>query len=66
MNIKDAAKSVVLFHNGRGSQEAIFGDAKNDSGLNVIPSRRLAGNQLYTICAMMALWTGMTTTVGPT
>jgi hypothetical protein len=45
---------VVLFHNGRGSQECIFGDAKNDAALDVIPSRRLAGNQLFTLCAMMA------------
>jgi hypothetical protein len=49
-----SAKSVVMFHNGRGSQEAIFGDAKNDAGLNVIPTRRLAGNQIFTLCAMMA------------
>ena len=53
-NKTESAKSVVVFHNGRGSQEAIFGDAKNDAGLNVIPTRRLAGNQIYTLCAMMA------------
>jgi hypothetical protein len=49
-----STKNVILFHNGRGSQEAIFGDAKTDAGLDVIPSRCLAGNQLYTLCAMMA------------
>ena len=53
-NKTESVKSVVLFHNGRGSQEAIFGDAKNHAGLEVLPSRRLAGNQLYTLCAMMA------------
>jgi len=53
-NKTKSAKSVVLFHNGRGSQECIFGDAKNDAALDVIPSRRLAGNQLFTLCAMMA------------
>jgi len=53
-NKHQSPKHVILFHNGRGSQEAIFGDAKNDAGLNVIPSRRLAGNRLYTLCAMMA------------
>jgi hypothetical protein len=53
-NKKESAKSVVLFHNGRGSQEAIFGDAKTDAALDVIPSRRLAGNQVFTLCAMMA------------
>ena len=53
-NKTESAKNVVLFHNGRGSQEKIFGDAKNDAGLNVVPSKRLAGNQLFTLCAMMA------------
>jgi hypothetical protein len=50
----ESAKSVVLFHNGRGSQEAIFGDAKNDAALDVIPTKRLAGNQIFTLCTMMA------------
>jgi hypothetical protein len=53
-NKTESAKRVVLFHNGRGSQEKIFGDAKNDAALNVVPSKRLAGNQLFTLCAMMA------------
>lgn len=53
-NKTESAKSVVVFHNGRGSQEAIFGDAKNDAGLNVIPTRRLGGNQIFTLCAIMA------------
>ena len=53
-NKTESAKSVVLFHNGRGSQECIFGDAKNDAALNVIPSKRLIGNQLFTLCSMMA------------
>jgi len=53
-NKTESAKTVTLFHNGRGSQEAIFGDAKTDAALNVIPCRRLAGNQIFTLCAMMA------------
>ena len=53
-NKTESAKSVVLFHNGRGSQEAIFGDAKNDAALDAIAIKRLAGNQIYTLCAMMA------------
>jgi|TARA_B100001971_G_C18198590_1_gene543078 hypothetical protein len=53
-NKTESARSVVLFHNGRGSQECIFGDAKNDAALDVIPSKRLAGNQLFTLCSMMA------------
>lgn len=53
-NKSESTKSVVLFHNGRGSQEAIFGDAKNDTGLDMVPCRRLAANQVFTISAMMA------------
>jgi len=53
-NKRESAKSIVLFHNGRGSQEAIFGDAKNDAALDAIPTKRLAGNQIFTLCAMMA------------
>ena len=53
-NKSQSAKNVVLFHNGRGSQECVFGDAKNDAALDVIPSRRLAGNQLFTLCSMIA------------
>jgi hypothetical protein len=53
-NKKESAKSVVLFHNGRGSQEAIFGDAKNDVALDVIPCRRLVANQVFTLCSVMA------------
>ena len=53
-NKTESTKAVVQFHNGRGSQEAIFGDAKGDCGLNVIVTRRLAGNQIYTLCAMIA------------
>ena len=53
-NKKESAKSVTLFHNGRGSQEAIFGDAKSDVALDVIPCRRLVANQVFTLCSLMA------------
>ena len=53
-NKTESAKNVVKFHNGRGSQEAIFGNAKTDTALGVIPCRRLAANQTFTLCAMMA------------
>ena len=53
-NKGESAKSVVLFHNGRGGQEAIFGDAKNDTALDAIATKKLAGNQIFTLCAMMA------------
>ena len=53
-NKKESAKSIVLFHNGRGSQEAIFGDAKSDVALDVIPCKRLVANQVFTLCSLMA------------
>jgi hypothetical protein len=53
-NKAGSAKSVVMFHHGRGGQEAIFGDAKNDAALDSIPTKQLIGNQIFTLCAMMA------------
>ena len=53
-NKSESAKNVVLFHNGRGSQEAIFGDAKTDAAFDIIATKRLAGNQIFTLCSMMA------------
>lgn len=53
-NKTESVKSVVLFHNGRGSQEAIFGNAKNNVALDMIPCRRLTSNQIFTLSAMMA------------
>lgn len=53
-NKTESAKAVVLFHNGRGSQEAIFGNAKNDTALGVIPCKRLVANQIFTLSSMMA------------
>lgn len=48
------AKKVLMFHNGRGSQEGIFGAAKTDVALDYIPTKKLYGNQLYTLSAMMS------------
>lgn len=53
-NKTESAKSVLLFHNGRGSQEKIFGEAKQNAALDYLPSRRCIGNQIYTLCGMVA------------
>ena len=53
-NKTGSARSVLLFHHGRGSQEGIFAEAKQHTGLDLIPTRRLVGNQMVTLCAMMA------------
>jgi hypothetical protein len=52
-NKHGSARSVLLFHNGRGSQEKIFGEAKQHAALDVIPTRTLCGNQLFTLAAML-------------
>ena len=49
-----AAKDVLLFHNGRGSQEKLFGEAKQNAALDVIATRRKIGNQLFTLAGMLA------------
>jgi len=53
-NKVESAHLVVMFHNGRGSQEALFGQAKHEVALDVIATRRLAANQTFTLCAMLA------------
>ncbi len=49
-----SADSILRFHHGRGTQEGIFGEARQHAGLDLIPTRRLASNQIVTLCAMMA------------
>ena len=53
-NKMGSARSVLLFHHGRGSQEGIFAEARQHAGLDLIPTRRLVANQMVTLCAMMA------------
>ncbi len=53
-NKTTSAGNVVLFHGGRGAQEGVFGEAKQQAGLDLIPTRRLLANQMVTLCAMMA------------
>ena len=53
-NKPGSARSVLLFHYGRGAQEGIFAEAKQHAGLDLIPTRRLHANRLVTLCAMTA------------
>lgn len=53
-NKSAGAKQVLLFHNGRGSQERQFGELKTQCQMDYVPTRRLAGNQLYFLSAIMA------------
>jgi len=53
-NKKIGAKAILKFHNGRGSQEAIFAEAKSNTQLEYIPVKKLNGNKVYCLSAMLA------------
>ncbi|MFH1539233.1 MAG: IS1380 family transposase [bacterium] len=53
-NKRVSAKKVLRFHNGRGAQEGIFGEAKTHASLGYIPTRAKASNQLYMMAAILA------------
>jgi hypothetical protein len=46
--------ALLRFHNGRGSQEATFAEAKSQLGLGYLPCRRQVGNQVYMLCNLIA------------
>lgn len=46
--------TVLAFHNGRGSQEGIFGQLKSQGQLDYVPVRRLRGNQVFLLAAVLA------------
>lgn len=48
------ASLVLAFHNGRGCQESIIGEAKSCTALDYIPTRRLGANQIFCVAGMMA------------
>lgn len=53
-NKKGIAKNVLLFHNGRGSQENIFSELKSQCQMDYVPTRRQAGNQVYYLSAILS------------
>lgn len=53
-NKHNRAGNVVGFHEGRGSQEKIFGEIKTQTQLGYIPSRRRTANEVYMLCSVMA------------
>lgn len=48
------ADTLRLFHHGRGEQEKLFGQAKQHVALDLIPTHRVHGNQLFTLAGMVA------------
>jgi hypothetical protein len=49
-----SAKRVVAYHEGRGSQEGIFGELKSHCHQDYIPVRTLYGNQTYLLAGLFA------------
>jgi hypothetical protein len=47
-------RKVLRFHHGRGYQEKVFGELKSQSRMDYIAVRRLSGNQLYLMTAILA------------
>ena len=47
-------KKVVAFHEGRGSQEGIFGELKTHCQMGYVPVRKWNGNQLYLLAGVLA------------
>jgi hypothetical protein len=48
------AKRVVQYHEGRGSQENVFGELKSHCHLDYVPVRTLCGNQTYLLASLFA------------
>lgn len=53
-NKQGSAKHILLFHNGRGMQENLFSELKGQCQMDYVPTRRLAGNQLYFLSTVIA------------
>jgi hypothetical protein len=53
-NKKCSAKSVMLFRQGRGSQEGIIGEAKSSAMMDYVPTRNWAGNLSYMLASITA------------
>jgi hypothetical protein len=53
-NKKCKARTAVLFHHGRGSQEKLIGDAKQTAAIDLVATRRRNGNRVFTVAGMLA------------
>jgi hypothetical protein len=49
-----ATRAVMRFHHGRGAQEGAFAELKSQGQLDYVPTRTLAGNQLFLLAAILA------------
>lgn len=53
-NKKERAGRVVSYHEGRGYQEKMFGEAKSQGQLGYVPCKRRVANEAYMLCSVMA------------
>lgn len=53
-NKRISARHVVAYHEGRGAQEAIFGELKSEGQMDYVPVRKLHGNQAYLLATILA------------
>ncbi len=53
-NKTTTVKKVLNFHQGRGSQENILGELKSQCNMDYVAVRRLHGNQLYMMSAIIS------------
>jgi hypothetical protein len=53
-NKKERSGAVVKYHEGRGYQEKVFGEAKSQAQLGYIPCRRRPANEGYMLCSVIA------------
>jgi hypothetical protein len=49
-----SAKKILRYHNGRATQESVFGELKSQSQMDYIAVRGLLGNQLYMLAAVLS------------
>ena len=45
---------MARFHEGRGYQEKIYGELKNQAQMGYVPARRLVANKVYLLCTLLA------------
>jgi len=48
------ANTVLMFHNGRGSQENIFSELKSQAQMDYVPTNTKNGNQIYLLATLFA------------
>ncbi len=53
-NKKIGARHAILYHNGRGAQEGVFAELKSQGQMDYVPTKTLAGNQIFLLSAVLA------------